>query len=171
MTVFLSLSWFSPSFPSHLYASFIFCRFCLSRPFDLRPNTLLSLLHFSHRQWSFSSLSPDFLHHFHLISVPLSFSLAIISPNNLIKAKYIVEISLPILVGHLLFSHRSPLVLPFVPTVVGYLRLVGSPISFSPDFSSSCIVPLWIPIDIALGADLCWIFEVSRLSNSWPRFV
>ena len=63
------------------------------------------------------------------ISVHLSFFLAFVSLENLNK--------LSISVGCLLFHHRSVSVLPFMPSVVGYLRLVGSPISFSPDFISA----------------------------------
>ena len=45
---------------------------------------LLSFQHFSPRQLSFSSLTPDFLHRFCLISVPFSFSLDFVSPDHLI---------------------------------------------------------------------------------------
>ena len=55
-------------------------------------------------------------------------------PKIWFKAKYIVLINLLILVGCLLFHHWSASVLSFVPSIVGYLRLVGSPISFSLDF-------------------------------------
>ena len=48
---------------------------------------LLTLQHFSLRQWLFSFLPPDFLPHFYFIFVPLFFSLNFISPNHLILAQ------------------------------------------------------------------------------------
>ena len=42
--------------------------------------------------------------------------------------------------------------------------------NLSPDFSSRSVVSLSIPIGVALRADRCWIFEVSRFSKSRPKF-
>ena len=71
-------------------------------------------------------------------SLCLFLFLSILSlPTIWFKVKYIVVIFFPISVGRLSFTHWSPPVLPFVLTVVGYLKLVGSLISFSPDFVST----------------------------------
>ena len=130
---------------------------------------------------SFTSFSSLFLFHFLSIS-----SL----PTIWFQPKYIVVISLLISIRCLLFPHWSPSTLPFMSTVVGYLRLIGSSILFSldfvfvdhlissqihypnlfPNFSSSSIVPSSILISVTLYANHSWIFEVSRFSKSRSIF-